>query len=302
MGNFIKAMLFGIILFGLSLKSAAQKTGLPPNQLFGRKYKPGEVYRYKLTMTEYHNSELQFTNVSVCELKVIDSAGVFYDQVRWISKKVMKPKDTVDQTSSAILVKPYYISLDGRGRIDLPKIEVSELTEPIQDFNTFFVAVSPQIGSISQLKKTGDSISMKDPVKADFSNATFLLKGEDCLSIRAKLVNTTSTEAFLYTSFMAPDQPCLTYIIGDMNTPVADKTVNNFQMVSPSGKDLFNVNYGREYFYINSTIRKADGKIVSAAMYNQLNLKIKVNCNAQYNNCQIVVPFAEQRKLTLELL
>lgn len=302
MSTFRKFLLLGIVIFGLSFKSAAQKTGLPPNKLFGRKYKPGEVYRYKLTMSEYHNGELQFTNVSVCELKVIDSAGVPYDEIRWVSKKVMKPKDTVDQTSSAILVKPYYISLDGHGRIDIPKIEVAELTEPIQDFNTFFVAVSPLIGGISQLKKTGDSTSMKDPVKADFSNGAFILKGEDCLSIRAKLVNTTSTEAFVYTSFMAPNQPCLTYIIDDMNTPVADKTPNNFQMVSPSGKDLFNVNYGREYFYVNSTIRKADGKIVNAAMFNQLNLKIKVNCNAQYNNCQIVIPFAEQRKLTLELL
>jgi hypothetical protein len=302
MNNFKKIPLCCLILIGIALNAIAQNTSLPENKLFGRKYKPGETYRYKLTMTEYHNGELQFTNVAICELKVIDSAGVPYDEVRWISKKVIKPKDTADQTQNAVLVKPYSISLSGKGRIDLPKIEVAEMTEPIQDFSTFFVAVSPFIQGSDQLKNKGDSASAAAPVIADFSNGTSILKGQDCVAITMKLANVTKTDAILYTSFLPPKQNKLIYLLNDMNTPVVGDTPNNFQMVAPAGKDLFMINYGREYLYINSTVRRSDGEIIKADMFNQLNLKIKVNCNSEYKNCQVEVPFAEQRKLTLELL
>jgi len=291
-----------LFLCGLAFAAAAQNTGMPQNQLFGRKYKPGETYRYKITMSEYHNGDLALTNVAVCELKVIDSTGVPYDEVHWISKKVITPKDTTDQTAKAVLVKPYRISLSGKGRIDLPKIDIAEMTEPIQDFNTFFVGVSPLILGMDQLKTSGDSTAAKDPVIADFSNGTYILKGQDCLDIMMRLVNTNKAETTLYTLFAPPKQNKLTYLLPDMNTPVVAGTPNNFQMVAPAGKDLFMVNYGREYFYINTTVRNSDGKIVKADMFNQLNLKIKVNCNNEYKNCQVQIPFAEQRKLTLELL
>jgi hypothetical protein len=297
-----KAMVCSVLLSCITFAVIAQKSGLPENPLFARKYKPGEDYRYKITMSEYHNGEFAFTNVAVCELKVVYVAGVPYDEVHWLSKKLITAKDTTDQTAKAILVKPYRISLSGKGRIDLPRIDIAEMTEPIQDFNTFFVGVSPLIQGMDKIKNSGDSTTTKDPIIADFSNGTFILKGQDCLDITMKLVNTTKTEAILYTSFAPPKHNKLAYLLPDMNTPVFEHIPNNFQMVAPAGKDLFMVNYGREYFYINSTVRKLDGKIVKADMFNQLNLKIKVNCNSEYKNCQVEIPFAEQRKLTLELL
>ncbi len=300
--RFKQTLAFGLLLAAFAVKSNAQNTGLPENHLFGRKYKTGETYRYRMTLSEYNNGQLQFTNIAVCELKVIESAGVPYDEVRWISKKVLKAKDTSDQTASAILVKPYRISLSGKGRVDMPKIAVPDMTEPIQDFNTFFVAASPLIQGMGGLKQAGDSTAGSAPVIGDFSNGAFILKGQDCLTISMKLVNTTKTEAGLYTSFMPPPKTTLTYISADFTTPVIGNKPNNFQMVSPAGKDLFNINYGREYFYINSTIRLSDGKIVKANMYNHLNLKVRVNCDKDYKNWQVEVPFEEERKLTLELL
>jgi hypothetical protein len=87
-----------------------------------------------------------------------------------------------------------------------------------------------------------------------------------------------------------------------MNTPVVADTINNFQMVMPTGPEQYIVQYGREYFYINSTVRKKDGKIINATMFNKLNLKLKINCNKEYKNCQFEMPFSEQRNLRLELL
>ncbi len=296
-------MLLFVVLLCQNIPSHAQNKGLPVNPLFARKYKMGETYRYSITMSESHGGVWAFTSVAVCELKVVsDSAGVPYDEIRWISKKNFTPKDTTDVTSQALLVKPYRISLDGRGRLDMPKIDVTEMTEPIQDFNTFFVAVSPELGHIDQLKKTGDTMVMEKPITANFANGTNMLKGEDCLNISARLLYDDNGAVQVYTAFMPPVQPCLTYVSADMATPVVTDTLNNFQMVTPAGNNTYNVNYGREYFYITSTIQKATGKILHAEMLNQLNLKVKVNCDNDYKNCQVEVPFAEQRVLAIKLL
>jgi hypothetical protein len=297
-GVYLTILLFLLIECG----STAQNSGQPASKLFGRIYKIGEIYRYRLTMEELHDGKWDHTNIAICELRVIkDSLGVPYDEIRWISRKTINTKDTIDATQSALSVKPYIISLDPNGKIDLPKIEISEMTEPIQDFNTFFIAVSPIVGA-TKLSKKGDSTSIPQPVKADFSNGTTILKGEDCIDISVKLTDISKSQVLLHTSFSPPSQSCLSFLITDMNKPVAADTINNFQMVMQQGPGQYLVQYGKEYFYINSTIQKSDGKIFKATMFNSLNLKLKINCDKEYKNCQFELPFAEQRNLNLELL
>jgi len=75
-----------------------------------------------------------------------------------------------------------------------------------------------------------------------------------------------------------------------------------FPLVMQAGEGKYMVQYGREYFYANSSIQKSDGKIINATMFNQLNLKLKINCDKEYKNCQFEMPFSEQRNLRLELL
>lgn len=289
-------------LLGMSFyHSIAQNTGLPKSEIFGRKYKVGDTYRYKLTMEELHNGKWDHTNVAICELKVVkDSLGCPYDEVRWISRITITGKDTIDATKAILAVKPYLISLDPKGKVDLPKIEIPELTEPIQDLNTFFIAVSPLAGATKLIKK-GDTTSIGQPVKADFSNGSTILKGEDCIDISVKITDITKSQVMLTTWFAPPSQTCLSFLTPDMKTPVVKDTMNNFQMVMKQGPAQYLVQYGREYFYVNSTVQKSDGKITNATMYNLLDLKLKINCDEDYNKCQVEMPFAEQRNLKLEL-
>lgn len=294
--------LFATILLAMSCcQSIAQNAELPKNETFGRKYKVGDTYRYKLTMEELHNGKWDHTNISICELKVVkDSSGCPYDEVHWISRITITAKDTIDATKAILSVKPYLISLDPKGKIDLPKIEVPEMTEPIQDFNTFFIAVSPLVGA-TKLNKKADTTSIDRPVKADFSNGSTILKGEDCIDISVKITDITKNQVMLTTSFKPPSKPCLSFLTPDMNSPVVKDTINNFQMVMQQGPEKYLVQYGREYFYINSAVQKSDGKITNATMYNLLNLKLKINCDKEYNKCQFEMPFSEQRNLRLEL-
>jgi|SRR6185503_2154322 len=293
-----------VLVFSLlSAQSYSQIFSDPAKPAFARRYTIGETYRYKLVLNEYNNGELQFTNISVCELHVIDSNRMAYDEVRWLSKKMIRGKDTIDQTPMAVSAKPYRLSLAGFGKVDLPKIEKPEMTEPLQDFNTFFAAINPGFSMMGKrFTQVGDSVAMKSPTRGNFSNGSTIPRGEDCLSIGVKITGATDKETHLYSSFMPSAKPCFSFILNDMNTPVVPGSPNNFQMVSPAGNNLFNLMYGREFFYINTTLRNADGKILHAEMYNQLNVKIKHNCDGNYQGCQVETPFGEVRKLTLELL
>jgi hypothetical protein len=281
--------------------AGAQNPVIAASKLFGRKYKIGDTYRYKLTMEELHNGKLDHISISICELKVVkDSLGCPYDEVHWVSRITITGKDTVDATKTILPAKPYLISLDPKGKVDLPKIEFPALTEPIQDFNTFFIAVSPLTGA-TKLNKKDDTTSIQQPVKADFSNGSTILKGEDCIDISVRITDITKKLVMLTTSFAPPTQQCLSFLTPDMNTPVVNDTINNFQMVMEQGPGKYLVQYGREFFYINSMVQKSDGKITNAAMYNILNLNLKINCDKEYKNCQFEMPFSEQRNLRLEL-
>jgi len=299
MKKFIPSLFF-IISFATAF---AQLPAAPAAPAFKRHYKTGDTYRYKLTLSEYRNDKLQFTNVSVCELHVVDSNRMQYDEVRWLSKKVIRGKDTTDQSQVAVSTRPYLISLAGFGKLDLPKIERAEMTEPVEDFNTFFAAISPGFFLMGRrFTQPGDSVYMKTPIRANFANGSTIPKGEDCLAISVKILSATEQETHLRSSFMPPAQSCLSYILREMNTPVVSGSPNNFQMVSPAANNLFSIQYGREFFYINTTLSNADGKILHAEMYNQLNLIVKNNCDSNYQNCQPDMPVSEVRKLSLELL
>ena len=270
--------------------------------LLARKYTKGDHYRYKLTCVSYQNGKWTSTTISVAELSVVyDSGGVPSDEIRWISSTEMTAKDTMDATQQAVLVPPYRISLDPRGLVLLPKLDVAAMTEPITDLNTFFVAISPTLGAL-MLKKTGDSVASQIKAIGDFSNGKNILKGQDCLQMAVKLTGQSDDDLRVTTSFLPPAVPNLKYIIPEMQTPVVKDTMNNFQMVMPAGPDKFNVQYGREFFYIHSRVKKTDGKLLGGDMSNSLTLKLKINCDKDYQHCAFEMPMTIERTLTLEML
>jgi hypothetical protein len=274
----------------------------PGQAVFGRNYREGETYRYKLTSEQFYSGVWTATTVAVCELKVSrDISGIYYDMVRWISMQNIRPKDTLNETHLAVKVIPYRISLDPRGKLEIPKIKEASMTGPITDFNTFLVAVSPQLGA-TKLSKQGEVQTNPQPVTGNFENGSTILKGLDCLQTSVQLDEVHPDHVVVTTHFLPPAQPCLSYLLPEMDIPVVKDTLNNFQMVVPAGKERFNIQYGREYFIIRSVVRTSDGKITSATMNNVLTLKLKLNCDSDYKDCKGEFPFTIERKLTLELL
>jgi hypothetical protein len=300
--SWMRSLLLTVVFLSGGMHGSKAQEKPRSGSLFGRKYLPGESYRYRLTTDESENGHWRSTTIVICRLTVAkDSAGVEWDEIRWLSKKMITGKDTVGDSLAAASVRPYRISLDPRGRIDLPAIIPPAMTGAIEDFNTFFVAVSPEL-RVTELTKKGDSVMLGNVIQADFSNGRNILKGDDCFKVGARMTSETANEVVIYTSFLPPEKTCFSYITQDMNIPVIKDTQNNFQMIQPTDSNKFNVQYGREFFYIVSVIRKPDGKIVNAEMINDLSLKLKLNCDRNYMDCKPEFPYSMERRLTLELL
>lgn len=292
-------LLTGMMIVVLSY---AQQQAPVAGTLFPRKYKVGDKYRYRLTTEQYYNKSWNSTSVVIIECTVVkDSDGIFWDEVRNLSKMIYTPNDTTNMDKEALSVKPYRITLQPGGKIEIPKLDVADMTGPVTDFITFFVAVSPQ-SLITTLQKKGDSLLVKEPARGNFTNGTSILHGEDCLAIRDYVTDVTSGTVKLRTLFLPPAKPCLTFLQDDMNKPVTAGVLNNFQMVQPAAPGKYNVLFGNEEFTINSVVRRKDGKITGADMSNTLHLTLRMNCDGEYKNCQMEMPFHIQRNLKLELL
>jgi hypothetical protein len=152
------------------------------------------------------------------------------------------------------------------------------------------------------LQKKGDRFQKKEPVKGDFSNGKDIVKGMDCLQVSMTFIDENKEQVKLFTTFQPPADSCLNYLLEEMRTPVVKDTINNFQMVRNMNNGAYGVFYGREFFDINTTIKKKDGKITQATMYNLLSLKVKQHCDYEYKNCRLEIPGTIKRELVLELL
>lgn len=286
----------------LSLLSVLLISNVALAQVPALQYTTGAKHRYQLVTSFSYNGQPQPSSVAVCEVTAgKDEKGIPFEEVKWISLKSIKGTDTTDESATALAVKPYTLSLDSRGSLALPKIDVAGMTGPITDFHTFYVAVGPQLG-LQQLKKAGDKVVKPELVKGDFGNGKTILLGHDCLQVVSSLTSVNKQQVTLTTQFLPPASPCLDLLLPEMKEPVIKDTLNNFQMVRPGAAGLYNVQYGREFFTIHTFIRSTDGRIQKAEMHNLLNLKVKLSCDSTYKQCQREVPFKIERELTLELL
>lgn len=66
-----------------------------------------------------------------------------------------------------------------------------------------------------------------------------------------------------------------------------------------SSNDKFNIQYGVEEFKIESHLNSLTGSFDSATMVNSLTLKLKINCNSNYQNCSFEMPFNIVRKIKI---
>lgn len=261
-----------------------------------RNYKEGEVIRYRLTTESNEGNKINRT-VSIAELKVVPDSGYYSEEIRWISK-IKYSNDSVNMDDIAKKVSPYRISMDPKGSVKLPKLEVPEMIGEVTDLNTFFVAISPAF-NISKLTRTNSHISKPELVQGKFGDGIMILKGEDCLQVGITLISQDQKYSTIQTNFRPPSKSCIIPILDTIGKKTFEAQ-NNFQMIRRADAGLVNLFWGVESFTITTKIENKTGKIVEASMVNTLNLKMRYNCSPDLQKWAAELPVVITRNLKLE--
>ncbi len=265
-----------------------------------RKYKPGEIYSYKLTSESYRNDQLTGKSIAISEHKVITDAGFLSEEIRWLGKTSYLSGDTIKLDSIARKTDPYIISLSPGGKIPLPQLNSPEMVGEITDLNTFWVAVSPALNA-QQLSPMRTVIVSKTIREGDFADSVRILYGKDCMIVTQALIATPGDYSVVATYFTPPLSFCLAPLLDTVAKKTFDEP-NNFQMIQKGTGDKVNLFWGIESFTITTNIDNHDGRILEATMSNVLTLRMRYNSSKDLKTYDAELPVTIKRNLKLELL
>jgi len=265
-----------------------------------RKYKPGEVFKYRLTTEVYRNNEFTTRMSAVSEHSVVKDKDSLYEEIRWRQKTTYSLKDTIQLDSIAQSVSPYRISLSRGGKVLLPALNSPEMTGEITDLNTFYVAIMPALNA-QRLSSKNVSFTNAELRKGDFGNNKEIIYGIDCLEVTQKLISSNKQFAVVETEFKPPSSLCITPLIDT----IAKKTFsqyNNIEFARKGDDNKINLFWGIESFIITSKINNLTGEIMEASMINLLTLKMRYNTSPDYKTWAMEIPTTIKRVLKLELV
>ena len=268
-----------------------------------RVYSPGKEYRYRMVRSYFENGKFKREEVAE-SIHVVAKEPPLSERIAF--DRLSRTQDgKTDDLSEAIAKFPAWdVSLsptDGGVGLALPDILGWDMAVvgPVTDLLTFWVAISPQAG-IDKVSKVGQSYVLPEAPVASWANGVDIPVGQDCIQISITLKELGESTAVFETRFMPPEEASLKMLKSWMDESVVEGTPNNFQQQMSMGEAAM-VMWGREYFVVTSTVRRADGMLLSATMSNELQLKMKIGCSSELQACKHEVPLHIRRELSLEL-
>lgn len=271
----------------------------PAQRIKDRVYTPGKTFTYRLTTQTWRNNQPDARSVAVSLHTVTEENNIPGEKVRWMLKTVYTPKDTAVMDTVAQRVTPYFISLDPKGTLAIPPLNIPSMTGEITDLNTFYVAVSPLL-HCERLSKKNPSFS-DSVLHGNFADGREIIRGEDRIQVTQKLIDQNKKTTVIETSFTPPATLSITPIIDTIGKQTFDKP-NNFQMVRKGIGDKVNLMWGVETFIITTTIDTDTRQILKAEMTNTLQLRMRFNSAADLSTYDAEIPLTIKRVLDLQLL
>ena len=269
---------------------------------YKRRYSIGSSSVYTLTTRAYHNGKFASESVATSKHVIVKRKGVPFERVTFTGLEETSKqgrKDLTAMPSVVSKVKPFYMSLAPHGSLSIPKLTVPQMTGPITDLITFWVALSPKVGA-DQLHSVGAKRTLKKPFGGDWASGASLPVGRDETVVTSQLVALTSKTATFKTSFLPPSKQGIQMARPFMTKRVVSTSPNNFEQVQAIGDGEFDAMWGNEHFIITETVDRKSGQIIHATMENYLKLKLRVQCDAAFKRCGPELPFSITRRETLD--
>ncbi len=263
-----KALLVFILIFFTSVSGFAQ---FPE-----RKYQKNGIFYYKMTGL---NDGRRYEAIS--RHRVIEIQGNFHEEISWIQLKSdgenIDLKPLKDFTQLLSLDKNFHGTPPDISKIP-PQLR-KFILGPIFDLMTFYVDLNPRL-FLTKMKELelGQPIHIPYNKPSSWADGEFLLIGEDCIDFKLTFQEQTLNKALMRVEHFPPSENLKINLPEKWMQDVFPNGKTNWIQISKipgKGEKLF-VSYGYEYFDVHIYIDTKDGKILSANMYNPVEIMNRV--------------------------
>jgi hypothetical protein len=278
--------LLGLLLSLTALsQDAANPKASSTNQenLLERRYKEGEKLSYHMKASNRERERTVLYEIQADGVVTKNAAG-FIEEFAWSRLIVNGKPVTLPPESQALRQVVSLAPNPSLGIPDLSKVHPM-MIGPITDLLTFYadMLIAKTQG---KLVHAGDHFYFKHGTPNSWADGTYVTLGQDSIDFDVTLaeVDETAKIATVTVRHVPPEKPQIKVPVAWMQPPVAD-TPNNWVMVSHAGPGKFTAQVGKETFVATMKINLADGRIISAALYNPVEVLERICSDSALTAC-----------------
>jgi hypothetical protein len=200
-----------------------------------------------------------------------DSAGAFLEVYAWSNLRINDERVTLPAASQKFR---QHLSLAPSSRLAIPDLSRLHpgLVGPVVDLLTFYADVQLAMREPA-LVQPGDHVYVNDGNPNSWADGSRIVTGEDAIDFDITLadVNLTDSVITLVVRHVPPARPAITLKAPWMRVPVGGSP-NNWVQVARRDSGGFVASVGKETFTASIRLSLADGRVLRAALENQVDV------------------------------
>jgi hypothetical protein len=223
-----------------------------------------------------------------------DSAGKFVEEYAW--SNLIRDNAAVSLSAAAASFRQI-LSLEPNYRLSVPDLsQVIPLVGPITDWLTIYADML--VAHQGPLSHAGDHFYFKHGTSASWADGNYVLIGEDSVDFEVTLtdINLSDQIVTLVIRHVPPAKPEIETVADWMRAPVGD-TQNNWVQVSKTSDGKYVAAIGKETFDVQIRVSLVNGKIVSAAIDNPVEVLQRDCTDVALTACDSPVRYQIRRRV-----
>ena len=228
-----------------------------------------------------------------------DSSGAWHEEYAWSDLRVNDRRVVLGPSSVRFRQR---LSLSPSFRLAIPDMHGINpgLVGPVVDLLTFYADVRIALREPA-LAGSGDHVYVNDGSTNSWADGSRIVTGEDAIDVDITLadVNTTDSVATLVIRHVPPARPGIALAAPWMNVPV-EETPNNWVQVARNDTGGFVAAVGKETFVASIRLSLVDGRILTAALENNVVVTERACGDSSLARCGDPVRYRIVRRIEIE--
>jgi hypothetical protein len=263
-----------------------------------RRYRDGEKLLYRMTATNQGKDRVTHYEAQAAGEVRKDAAGTFFEEYSWSNLKINDERITLPPASLKFRQR---LSLDPSYRLAIPDLSRIHpgLIGPVVDLLTFYADVQLALREPA-LAQPGDHVYVNDGSPNSWADGSRILTGEDVIDFDITLadVNLADSVVTLVVGHVPPARPAITLIAPWMRVPVG-RSPNNWVQVARRDSGGFVASVGKETFTASIRLSLADGKVLTAALDNEVDVVERECRDSLLTLCSDPVRYRIRRRIEI---